>query len=92
MAKNTTCLKDFSCFSGIFLFHRIFPKKTRIIILYVEPIYLQAETAAYPELRLVILMHGDTLKYGSGLDEALEKLLALAGLQEILQKLMEEQQ
>ena len=44
-------------------------------ILYVEPIYLQAETAAYPELRLVILMHNDVLTYGSTFDEALEKLL-----------------
>lgn len=30
-------------------------------LLYVEPIYLQAETAAYPELRLVAVMHGDEL-------------------------------
>ena len=32
-------------------------------LLYVEPIYLQAETAAYPELRLVVVMHGDNLSY-----------------------------
>ncbi len=44
-------------------------------ILYVEPIYLQAETAAYPELRLVILMHDDVLTYGSTFNEALENLL-----------------
>ena len=43
-------------------------------LLYVEPIYLQSETAAYPELRLVILMHNDTLAYGKSLDEALGKL------------------
>jgi hypothetical protein len=43
-------------------------------ILYVEPIYLQAETAAYPELRLVVVMHGDTMSYA----ETFEK--ALAGL------------
>jgi hypothetical protein len=32
-------------------------------LLYVEPIYLRAETAAYPELRLVAVMHGDNLSY-----------------------------
>jgi uncharacterized membrane protein (UPF0182 family) len=32
-------------------------------LLYVEPIYLQAEAAAYPELRLVAVMHGDNLSY-----------------------------
>jgi hypothetical protein len=44
-------------------------------ILYVEPIFLQAETAAYPELRLVVLMHGDRLTYAPTFDEALRKLL-----------------
>ena len=48
-------------------------------ILYVEPIYLKAETAAYPELRLVILMHNDTLVYGPTFDQSLKKLLGLAG-------------
>ena len=40
---------------------------------YVEPIYLQAETAAYPELRLVVVMHGDDMSYGDSFDKALEK-------------------
>jgi hypothetical protein len=44
-------------------------------ILYVEPIYLRAETAAYPELRLVIAMHEDDLAYAETFDKALEKLL-----------------
>jgi uncharacterized membrane protein (UPF0182 family) len=43
-------------------------------ILYVEPIYLQAETAAYPELRLVVVMHGDTLSYAERFDQALQGL------------------
>jgi hypothetical protein len=43
-------------------------------LLYVEPIYLQAETAAYPELRLVAVMHGDDLSYAATFDEALEGL------------------
>ena len=43
-------------------------------LLYVEPIYLKAETAAYPELRLVVVMHDDNLSYGNTFDEALEGL------------------
>ncbi len=45
-------------------------------VFYVEPIYLQAETAAYPELRLVVVMHGDNLSYGKSFDEALAGLFA----------------
>jgi len=44
-------------------------------LLYVEPIYLQAETAAYPELRLVALMHNDNLSYAESFDKTLEGLL-----------------
>lgn len=44
-------------------------------LIYVEPIYLQAETAAYPELRLVVLMHNDRLSYAETFDKALEQLL-----------------
>ncbi|MCF6148133.1 MAG: UPF0182 family protein [Candidatus Kuenenia sp.] len=40
-------------------------------LIYAEPIYLQAETAAYPELRLVVVMHGDNFSYGETFDEAL---------------------
>ena len=43
-------------------------------LLYVEPIYLQAETAAYPELRLVAVMHGDNLSYAESFEEALRGL------------------
>ena len=45
-------------------------------LLYVEPIYLQAETAAYPELRLVALMHNDNLSYAESFDKALEGLFS----------------
>jgi hypothetical protein len=44
-------------------------------LLYVEPIYLQAETAAYPELRLVTVMHDDNLSYAETFDEALYGLV-----------------
>ncbi|MEZ5065926.1 MAG: UPF0182 family protein [bacterium] len=44
-------------------------------LLYVEPIYLQAETAAYPELRLVVVMHQDDLSYGETFDEAIRGLI-----------------
>jgi len=43
-------------------------------LLYVEPIYLRAETAAYPELRLVAVMHGDNLSYAETFDAALDGL------------------
>ena len=42
--------------------------------LYVEPIYLRADTAAYPELRVVVVMHGDTMSYADTLEEALAGL------------------
>lgn len=45
-------------------------------LLYVEPIYLQAETAAYPELRLVAVMHEDDLSYAETFDEAIQGLLS----------------
>lgn len=43
-------------------------------LFYVEPIYLQAETAAYPELRLVVVMHDDRFSYGESFEEALQGL------------------
>ncbi len=54
-------------------------------ILYVEPIYLQAEASAYPELRLVVLMHNDRISYAETFEEALEGLYGeRPGLQERL--------
>jgi uncharacterized protein len=44
-------------------------------ILYVEPIYIRAQTAAYPELRMVVLMHGDDMSYAPTFAEALEGLI-----------------
>ncbi|WP_437785556.1 UPF0182 family protein [Sorangium sp. So ce1097] len=44
-------------------------------LLYVEPIFLQADTAAYPELRVVVVMHGDRMSYASSLDAALRGLV-----------------
>jgi len=44
-------------------------------IFYVEPIYLQADTAAYPELRLVAMMHGDRLSYAETFEKALKGLI-----------------
>ncbi|MFP4477780.1 MAG: UPF0182 family protein [Desulfatibacillaceae bacterium] len=47
-------------------------------MIYVEPIYLQAETAAYPELRLVAVMHNDNLSYAESFDQALYGLFGKA--------------
>ena len=43
-------------------------------LIYVEPIYLQAETAAYPELRLVAVMHEDDLSYAETFSDAVAGL------------------
>ncbi len=48
-------------------------------MLYVEPIYLQSETSAYPELRLVAVMHDDNLSYAETFDEALAQLYKSPG-------------
>ncbi len=47
-------------------------------IIYVEPIYLQSETAAFPELRLVAVMHEDQLSYAETFGKALEGLYGVA--------------
>jgi uncharacterized membrane protein (UPF0182 family) len=44
-------------------------------LLFVEPIYLQAEQSPMPELRLVVLATQDHLAYGSRFSEALSRLL-----------------
>ena len=43
-------------------------------LLYVEPIYLQSDAAAYPELRLVAVMHNDRLSYAETFREAIRGL------------------
>jgi uncharacterized membrane protein (UPF0182 family) len=43
-------------------------------LLYVEPVYLQAERSPMPELRLVVLATQDHLAYGANFDEALTSL------------------
>lgn len=45
-------------------------------LFYVEPIYLKAETAAYPELQLVVVMQGNYLSYAKSFDDALNGLFA----------------
>jgi len=55
-------------------------------LLYVEPIYLQAETAAYPELRLVAVMHGDTLSYAETFDKALQGLFDKSIPEQVISK------
>jgi uncharacterized membrane protein (UPF0182 family) len=43
-------------------------------LLYVEPIYLQAERSPMPELRLVVLATQDKLGYGPNFEEAIKSL------------------
>jgi uncharacterized membrane protein (UPF0182 family) len=44
-------------------------------LLYVEPVYLQAERSPMPELRMVVLATQDRLAYASRFPEALDQLL-----------------
>lgn len=47
-------------------------------VLYVEPIFLQANQSPTPELRLVVLATQDQIVYGTSFQEALTKLLGSA--------------
>jgi uncharacterized protein len=47
-------------------------------LLYVEPVYLQAERSPMPELRLVVLATQDRLAYGANFEEALSSLFGEA--------------
>jgi uncharacterized membrane protein (UPF0182 family) len=54
-------------------------------LMYVEPVYLQAERSPMPELRLVVLATQEKLGYGQTFDEAMNSLFgeaAKAGSQE----------
>jgi hypothetical protein len=47
-------------------------------LLYVEPIFIQADAAAYPELRVVVLMHRERMAYAPTFAQALKGLLGEA--------------
>ena len=54
-------------------------------IIYVEPLYLRAETGEIPELKRVIVSNGSDVAIGQNLEEALEKLFTRSfGDREIL--------
>lgn len=55
-------------------------------LFYVEPIYLEAETAAYPELRLVVIMHNDRISYAPTFEKAMKKLIKGAPEEKMLVK------
>jgi uncharacterized membrane protein (UPF0182 family) len=48
-------------------------------LLYVEPVYLQAQRSPMPELRLVVLAIQERLGYGQSFDEAMSNLFGEAG-------------
>jgi uncharacterized membrane protein (UPF0182 family) len=48
-------------------------------LLYVEPIYLRAESSPMPELRMVVLGAQDRLAYGPTFDDALRNLAGDVG-------------
>ncbi|MCF8085983.1 MAG: UPF0182 family protein [Desulfohalobiaceae bacterium] len=43
-------------------------------LLYVEPIYIEAESSAFPELRMVVVMQGENMSYATTFEKALEGL------------------
>ena len=47
-------------------------------LLYVEPVYLKAESSPMPELRLVVLAIQDRIGYGKSFDEAMTNLFGEA--------------
>jgi len=47
-------------------------------VLYVEPLYLQADQGALPELKRVIVAHAERIELGQDLEEALGRLLSRA--------------
>jgi uncharacterized membrane protein (UPF0182 family) len=49
------------------------------VLLYAEPIYLQAERSPMPALRLIVLATQDRLAYATTFDEALKLLLGKSG-------------
>jgi uncharacterized membrane protein (UPF0182 family) len=49
-------------------------------LLYVEPVYLKAESSPMPELRMVVLATQDRLGYGPTFDEALTSIFGDIGL------------
>jgi uncharacterized membrane protein (UPF0182 family) len=56
-------------------------------VLYVEPIYLQSQTAAYPELRLVVVMSDDKMAYATTFDAAINNFFASPGAEQIVTNL-----
>ncbi len=68
-------------------------------ILYVEPLYLRAETGEIPELKKVIVSNGSDVAMGNNLEDALEKLfvrsfgdreIVVAGEEKTLKDLIKE--
>jgi len=68
-------------------------------ILYVEPLYLRAETGEIPELKKVIVSNGSDVAMGNNLEDALEKLfvrsfgdreIVVAGEEKTLKELIQE--
>ncbi len=55
----------------------------RDALLYVEPLFLQAEQSKMPELRRVIVAHGDKIVMEPTLDEALRKLFGKGAARDV---------
>ncbi len=51
-------------------------------LLYVEPLYLEAEDTGLPELRKVIMAYGENIVWGDDLESTLAKLFGVIGVRE----------
>ena len=62
-------------------------------VLYVEPLYLRAETGEIPQLRRVIVSNGSTVAMGVDLDNALRNLFgrAVVGIEEVERRIILEE-
>ena len=49
-------------------------------VLYVQPVYLEAEQGGLPEFRRVVVVHGDDIEWDDTLDGALAKIFGAADL------------
>ncbi|MBD3291949.1 MAG: UPF0182 family protein, partial [Armatimonadia bacterium] len=56
-------------------------------LLYVEPLYLEAEDTGLPELRRVIMSYGDNIVWGETLETTLAKLFGKIGVSEAVEEM-----
>ena len=80
--QNTKISQDFSLWSSAgskYSRGNLFVVPIKDSLLYIEPVYLEAENSAIPEVKRIIAVYGDRIAYESTLAEALNKLFGGSG-------------